>query len=348
MHASTPTSKQRNRQNIQKKWGAKTEVGPQRSRFVWRAFVWRHTATIAQLSCLLPASVFSRCLVRGQIWAALSKDNKGLCWDMPAPSSDKAPSILFFHLPRLMQLDDTTSTLICSQFPTNISHLTQTFPPGCYFCCCQYVIDTNEVTLGGSRLLSPRRVNQKLLMESTRHRYRSLSGEEQRKSVDISSMNTRIDLCVAKPTVPWLTSNTIKWKREDTEDRHYINHQSFLHLPSSVICALNLMSFVCSWTNFTVNKTTMSSHFMLAQSHNDRKTKIKRKRQRKSKNKRLFLCSLSVFSTQGQGSKYCRIQHHSWDSNTRYNTGLFQVCRGTSNKGPWWSLRYYMHAFLLY
>lgn len=100
-----------------------------------------------------------------------------------------------------MQLDDTTSTLIRSQFPANISHLTQTFPPGCYLCCCQYVIDTNEVTLGGSHLLSPRCVNQKLLMDPTRHRYRSLSGEEQRKSADISSMNTQIDLCATEPTV---------------------------------------------------------------------------------------------------------------------------------------------------
>lgn len=87
---------------------------------------------------------------------------------------------LFFPLPQPMQLDDPL-TLTRSQFPTNISHLTQTLPPGCYLCCCQYVIDTNKVTLCSSRLLSLRRVNQKLLMDPSRHRYRSLGGEGQRK-----------------------------------------------------------------------------------------------------------------------------------------------------------------------
>lgn len=189
---------------------------------------------------------------------------------MPSPSSDKAPSSLFSHLPRL------THQLICSQFPANISHLTQTFPPGCYLCCCQYVPDTNEVTLCGFRLSSPPCVNQKLLMDSTQHRYRSLVGggggaAERRRY--ISSRNTRIDLCVPEPTVVWLTGNTIKWKREATEDHHYINHHSFPRLPSSIICAHDLMSFVCSETNFTVSLPIIYSRFTAAQSQEDRNPK---------------------------------------------------------------------------
>lgn len=149
--------------------GAKTDVSPQRGRVVWRSFVLEQS-----LTC--PAVYRSLCLVGGQIWVASSEDNKGICWDVPSPSSDKGPSILFFHLPRLVQLDDTTSTLVCSRFPTYILHLTQTFPPGCYLCRCQYVIDTEEVTFCGCPLLSPRRVNQKWLMDPTALGYGSLSG----------------------------------------------------------------------------------------------------------------------------------------------------------------------------
>lgn len=156
---------------------------------------------------------------------------------------------------------------ICSQFPANISHLTQTFPSGCYLCRCQYVIDTNEVTLRSSRLCLRRRVNQKLLMDSTRCRYGSLCGEEQRKRADICSRNTRIDLCVTEPTAAWLTSNTIKWKREETEDYHYINQQPFPRLPLSIICAHDLMSLARSETNFFVNITIISSWLMPAPSH---------------------------------------------------------------------------------
>lgn len=71
----------------------------------------------------------------------------------------------------------TIHQLLRSQFPANISHLTQTFPPG-YLCCCQYAPDTNEVALCDFRHLSPQCVNQKLPTDSTQHRYRSLGGKE--------------------------------------------------------------------------------------------------------------------------------------------------------------------------
>lgn len=93
-----------------------------------------------------------------------------------------ALSILFFHLPWLLQPDELTSVLTCSQFPTNISYLTQTFPPGCCLCRCQYVIDINKVTLWGSCLLSARHVSQKLLTDPTPRRYRSRSEKERRKT----------------------------------------------------------------------------------------------------------------------------------------------------------------------
>lgn len=271
---------------------------------------------------------------------------------MPCPSSDKAASILFLHLPRPMQLDDTTSTLKRRQFPTNISHLTQTFPPGCYLCCCQYVIDTNEVTLCGSHLLSPRRVNQKLLMDPTQHRYRSLSGEERRKE-QISLLGILGLICV------WLSQQSADWQaiqlsgsEKETEDHHYINHQFFPRIPSSIICVHHLMGFVCSETNFTVNITIMSPGFTPAQSRNDKKDKKKKGKterdERKSKkNKRFYFhcqCSLLRHS----GSKYCKVRRYSWDSNTPYDTGLFRYAEVLITKGSWWSLRYYMHTFLLH
>lgn len=163
--------------------------------------------------------------------------------------------------------DHTTSALLLSQLPTNISHLTQTFPPGCYLRCCQYVIDTNEVTLCGAHLLSPRRVNQKLLTDPTEHRYRSLGGEEQRKGGDISSRNTCID-CV------WLSQRLPDWQAIQLSGSKKERKTIIIsiispspRLPSSIICAHDLMSFVRSETNFTVNITIMSSWFTPAQSH---------------------------------------------------------------------------------
>lgn len=96
-------------------------------------------------------------------------------------------------------------------------------------------------------------------------------GEAER--ADISSRNTQIDLRVTEPTVIWLTSDTIKWERDGTEDHHYINHLSFPRLPLSIICAHHLMGFVCSRTNFTVNITIMPPELTPTQRHDDRKTK---------------------------------------------------------------------------
>lgn len=156
-----------------------------------------------------------------------------------------------------MQLDDTTSALPRSQFPTYISHLTQTFPPGCYLCCCQYVIDTNEVTLCDSPLLSPRRVNQKLFMDPTQHRYRSLCGEEQRKE-QISLLGILGLICV------WLSQQSADWQAiqlsgSEKERKTIIISiiSPSLRLPSSIICAHHLMGFVRSQTIFTVNITIM-------------------------------------------------------------------------------------------
>lgn len=126
---------------------------------------------------------------------------------------------------------------------------------------------------------SSQRVNQKLLTDSTQRIYGSLSGEEQRKRGDISSRNTPIDLCASESTVIWLTSNTIKWKQEGTEDHHYINHQSFPRLPPSIICADDLMSFVPSETIHCES----SNNVLLAQRRNDRKEERKRKKPRNKK-----------------------------------------------------------------
>lgn len=93
---------------------------------------------------------------------------------------------------------------------------------------------------------------------------------------DISPTNTHIDFRVTEPTVIWLTSDTIKWEREGTEDHHYINHLSFPRLPLWIICAHHLMGFVCSQTNFTVNITIMPPEFTPTQIDADRNTKRSR------------------------------------------------------------------------
>lgn len=92
---------------------------------------------------------------------------------------------------------------------------------------------------------------------------------------DISPTNTQIDSRVTEPTVIWLTSDTIKWEREGTEDHHYINHLSFPRLPLWIICAHHLMGFVCSQTNFAVNITIMPPEFAPTQTDDDRETKRK-------------------------------------------------------------------------
>lgn len=68
--------------------------------------------------------------------------------------------------------------------------------------------------------------------------------------------------------VVWLTHDTIKWKREGSEDGHYINHQSFPRPPLSIICNCNLMSFVRSGTNFAINITAVSSRLTPEQNQN--------------------------------------------------------------------------------
>lgn len=117
----------------------------------------------------------------------------------------------------------------------------------------------------------------------TRDRYRSLDEEEQWKE-RISLRGTLELICVRLSQQPgWLTSDTIKWKQEGTEDHHYINHQSFPRIPSSIICTHHLMGFVCSETNFSVNITVTSLPLTLAQSHGDRKTKDRGKTQEEMK-----------------------------------------------------------------
>lgn len=137
----------------------------------------------------------------------------------------------------------------CSQFPakhftskTDISSRLFAPPPICFPTQTRW-----HYVASVSRL--PRCVNQKLLMDGTQRRYGSLGGERAaEKRGGVSSRNTRIDLRTPEPTVAWLTSNTIKWKQEGTEDRHYINHLFFPRLPLLIICAHDLMSFVQSET----------------------------------------------------------------------------------------------------
>lgn len=184
--------------------------------------------------------MLSLSLVPGQICTMLIKDNKGFCEDMPSPSSDKAPSNLFFHLRRLVQLGDTTW-----------SHMQPI--------SCQYFIFNTDISC---RLLfvllsicSWHKRGDIMQLPSRLPNVSIKNYSRTRLSIDIdrSSRNTPIDLCVPESTVIWLTSNTITWKQEGKEDHHYINHQSFPRLPPPIICADDLMSFVCSETNFTVN-----------------------------------------------------------------------------------------------
>lgn len=241
---------------------------------------------------------------------------------MPTRSSDKAPTILFLHFPQLMQFDDTTSAPIHNHFPTNISHLTQTFLPGCYLCCRQYVIDTNKVTLCGSHFLCQSKITHG---PNAAEIWIILRGRAAERA-DISPTNTQIDLRVTEPTVIWLTSDTIKWEREGTEDHHYINHLSFPRLPLWIICAHHLMGFVCSQTNFTVNITIMPPEFTPTQIDDDRKTKRSREAGR-DKDKQKINDYFHCFYTEVQRMTL------QLGLNTKYSSSIF-VHKGTCVKVP--------------
>lgn len=144
-------------ENIAKwKWGAGTESSP---------------------NCWIAASL--RCSVSSVLRDKAAQRSKGIT----RVFVETCPPHLLTKLPQAYSFTSygwcslTIHQLLRSQFPANISHLTQTFPPG-YLCCCQYVPDANEVALCDFRRLSPRRVNQKLPTDSTQHRYRSLGGKE--------------------------------------------------------------------------------------------------------------------------------------------------------------------------
>lgn len=170
------------------------------------------------------------------------------------------------------------------QFLTNISHLTQTFPARCYFALRSICYRHKRGDVWHQSLVSP------ACQSKITH------GPRLETDIDLSMRrssgksgylfeehwNTGIDLRATEPT-GWLTSDTIKWKQEGTEDHHYINHQSFPRIPSSIICTHHLMGFVCSETNFSVNITVTSLPLTLAQSHGDRKTKDRGKTQEEMK-----------------------------------------------------------------
>lgn len=169
------------------------------------------------------------------------------------------------------------------QFLTNISHLTQTFPEALLFCAAVNMLSTQTRWRVASVSCVPGVSIKNYSRTPTRDRYRSLDEEEQRKE-RISLRGTLELICVRLSQQPgWLTSDTIKWKQEGTEDHHYINHQSFPRIPSSIICTHHLMGFVCSETNFSVNITVTSLPLTLAQSHGDRKTKDRGKTQEEMK-----------------------------------------------------------------
>lgn len=124
----------------------------------------------------------------------------------------------------------------------------------------------------------------------------------------------------------------------------FVDHQ---HSSSNGLCVLR-DSFHCEYLRLHIH--IMSRQFTLAQSHNDRKTKIWREKQI-IKDWFCFVCFVvSVF--------YVGTQVHHIVQNTTLRLGFkhtFQhssisVCTGSCNKRSvlWWSLRYYMHTFLLH
>lgn len=134
----------------------------------------------------------------------------------------------------------------------------------------------------------------KLLMGLTRYRYRSL-GEEGQQKEQISLLGILQLICV------WLSHQSADWQaiqlsgsKKERKTIIISIISPFLRLPLSIICAHQLMGFVYSETNFTVNITIMPRQFTSVQSRwqkNEKKEREKknRKRQRENRTEMIWL-----------------------------------------------------------
>lgn len=236
--------------------------------------------------------------------------------------------------PQRCRLVRRTSSLLpptaAANFLLNISHLKQTFPPGCLH-RRQYVFQHKR----GDIMLLPSPVSPDASIKNDSWMGLSAvtdhsAGKEQR--------NTRIDLRTPQPTAAWLTSNTIKWKREGTEDRHYINHLFFPRLPLSIICAHDLMSFVRSETAAHVKLSVIL--LQKAQIITGRRGKVGGKKQKEDTDDQTKRCQCLNTRVQSTACARC----YSWDWKTPYSTRPIQEAKVADDKCLLWFRTYTFHS----
>lgn len=146
------------------------------------------------------------CAMFEAIWGALSGTNKRDFVETCLPHvHTKAPSILFFYLPQLMQLDDTASTHPRHQLPTNFFTFNTDVSPRLLFLLLSICYRHKRGDIIWLLSLVSPCVNQKLLTDPAQDWYRSLSGEELWKE-QISLLGMLGLICV------WLSQQSPDWQ----------------------------------------------------------------------------------------------------------------------------------------